>query len=158
MGRSCFSKFYRVKYIVRLVFPIVVFQLKCNETIWNFHNNLFLLSPSHTQSFRPKFEFSFCSRSWGEPREFPIGNSKKMKIRILAWNFVYVKYSIRIGYCENFRSFPCTLTDIRLLERLDGLYICRRTDWNSIETKISLICTSSVLNPPSWNQNYFKAN
>jgi hypothetical protein len=46
-----------------------------------------------------------------------------MKIRISAWNFVYVKDSIRIGYDENFRSFGCTLTKMRLLERLDGLYI-----------------------------------
>ncbi len=46
-----------------------------------------------------------------------------MKIRILAWHFVYVKDSIRIGYDENFRSFGCILTEIRLLERLDGLYM-----------------------------------
>jgi hypothetical protein len=46
-----------------------------------------------------------------------------MKIRIFAWNFVHVKDSIRIGYGENFRLFGCTLTEIRLLERLDGLYM-----------------------------------
>jgi hypothetical protein len=70
MGGSCFSKFYKVTYIVRLIFLIVVFQLKCNQTIWNFHHNLFLLSPSHTQSFRPKFKFSFFSYS------LSIGNSR----------------------------------------------------------------------------------
>ncbi len=48
---------------------------------------------------------------------------KKMKIRILAGNFVCVNDSIRIGYGENFRPIDCTLTEIRLLERLDGLYI-----------------------------------
>ncbi len=48
---------------------------------------------------------------------------KKMKIRILAWNFLYVKDSIRIGYDENFRSFGWTSTEIGLLERLDGLYM-----------------------------------
>jgi len=34
-----------------------------------------------------------------------------------------MKDSIRIGYDENFRSFGCILTKMRLLERLDGLYI-----------------------------------
>jgi hypothetical protein len=125
MGGSCFSKFYRVTYIVRLIFLIVVFRLKCNQTIWNFHHNLFLLSPSHTQSFRPKFEFSSFSNSLsiGNSRGSPQDHEKKMKIRILAWNFVYVKDSIRIGYGENFRSFGCTSTEIGLLERSDGLYM-----------------------------------
>jgi hypothetical protein len=48
---------------------------------------------------------------------------KKVKIQISAWNFVYVKDSIRIGYGGNFRTLGCTLTKMRLLESLDGLYI-----------------------------------
>ncbi len=36
---------------------------------------------------------------------------------------MYIKESIRIVCGENFRSFGRTLTEIRLLDRLDGLHI-----------------------------------
>ena len=45
-----------------------------------------------------------------------------MKVQISAWNFADIKCLIRIVYSKNFRSFGFTLTEIRILENIDGLY------------------------------------
>ena len=47
--------------------------------------------------------------------------SKKIKIRILTWNFVDVKGLVRIACGKEFRSFTCTLTEIPMFERLNAL-------------------------------------
>ncbi len=50
---------------------------------------------------------------------------------------MYIKNSIRIVYGENFKSFTCTLTDVRLSERSEG-----HTGWpiiNATELKIEYL-------------------